>query len=360
MVSERGKIGLDRQEGRGLGDRIRGDRMKRRRWMLAATGGMLGLLLVWCGLGLWRIGEVFLTSGIEVFLGQVRLTRQSGPLPARAYVSNELLLGGVHRSEVVEASLILLPEEVYFWDPFYIGFERAELADEETDQLLGTLTSGNLFASSYGLPILCAWRIGEAEAKLTACEEGPQWQAIHEETRLAAELEPGMGVLQFHLGDGRLAEYALYSANGLLAYSAVEVNEVAVEGYLAAAGEAMQSIAARAVVEPIGVIWPEQSADEANAHAARLLGRYIGALEFLGGLEPLHLTLGRIREIRPAEGGNWSSTWLDSSSVQLLLRVTGDNGEAAVMVEGGECWDAEMMYRGKLIDLTSGAVCPEG
>jgi hypothetical protein len=329
--------------------------------MLAATGGMLGLLLVWCGLGLWRIGEVFLTSGIEVFLGQVRLTRQSGPLPARAYVSNELLLGGVHRSEVVEASLILLPEEVYFWDPFYIGFERAELTDEETDELLGTLTSGNLFASSYGLPMLCARRIGEAEAELTACEEGPQWQAIHKGTRLAAELEPGMGVLQFHLGNGRLAEYTLYSANGLLAYTAVEVNQVPVEGYLVPAGEVLQSIAARAVVGPIGVIWPEQSADEANARAERLFGRrYVGALGFLSGLESLHLTLGRIREIRPAEGGNWSSTWLDSSSLQLLLRVTGDNGEAAVMVEGGECWDAEMMYRGKLIDLTSGAICPEG
>jgi hypothetical protein len=165
--------------------------------------------------------------------------------------------------------------------------------------------------------------------------------------------------LQFHLADGRLAEYSLYTANGLLAYSASEVNEVAVEGCAAAAGEALQSIAARAVVEPIGVIWPEESADEANAHAARLLGRFRGALEFLGGLEPLHLTLGQIREIRPAEGGNWSSTWMDSDAVQLLFRVTGEDGEAAVMVEGGECWDAEMMYRGKWIDLSSGAVCPE-
>ena len=334
--------------------------MKRRRWILATVVGGLALVLVWCGQGLWRIGETFLTSGIEVFLGQVRLTRESGPLPAPAYASNELLLGGVHPSEVAGAYLIVLPEEVYFWGPFYIGFERAELTDVEADQLLGILTSGKLFAGSYGRPILCARRIGGAEAELTACEEGPQWQAVHQATRLAAELEPGLGVLQFHLGDGRLAEYNLYSANGLLAYSASEVNDVAVEGFVAAAGEALQFIAARAVVEPIGVIWPEESADEANAHAARLLGRSRGALEFLAGLEPLHLTLGQIREIRPAEGGNWSSTWMDSDSVQLLFRVTGEDGEAAVMVEGGECWDAEMMYRGNWIDLSSGAVCPEG
>ena len=339
----------------GLGD----DRMKRRRWILSATGGMLALLLFCCGMGVWRTGEVFWTSGIEVFFGQVRLTKESGPLPARAYVSNELLLGGVHPSEVVEAFLIMLPHEVYFWDPFYIGFKRAELTGEETHQLLGSLTAGNLFTSSYGEPILCARRLAEAE--LTACEEGPRWQAIHQETRLAAELEPGISVLQLQFGDGRLAEYRLYSADGLLAYSAVEVNQVPVEGYLVSAGEALQSIAARAVVEPIGVIWPEQSADEANAHAERLLGRrYVGALGLLSGLEPLHLTLGRIREIRPAEGGNWSSTWSESTSLRLLFRVTGDNGEAAVMVEGGECWDAEMMYGGKLIDLTSGAVCPEG
>jgi hypothetical protein len=321
---------------------------------------MLALLLVGCVLGMLRTGEVFLTSGIEVFFGQVRLTRESGPLSGRAYVSNELLLGGVHPSEVIEASLILLPQEVFFWDPFYIGFERAELTGEETRRLLGSLTSGNLFTSSYGRPILCARRIAESEAELTACEEGPEWQAIHQETRLAAELEPGISVLQFQFGDGRLAEYRLYSANGWLAYSSVEVTDVPVEGYLAAAGEGLPSMATRAVVEPIAVIWPEQSADEANAHAARLLGRYGGALGFLVGLEPLHLTLGRIREIRPAEGGNWSSTWMDGSSLQLLLRVTGDNGEAAVMVKGGECWDAEMMYGGKLIDLTFGAVCPEG
>ena len=334
--------------------------MKRRPWTVIATGGMLALLLVGCVLGMLRTGEVFLTSGIEVFFGQVRLTRESGPLSGRAYVSNELLLGGVHPSEVIEASLILLPQEVFFWDPFYIGFERAELTGEETRRLLGSLTSGNLFTSSYGRPILCARQIAESEAELTACEEGPEWQAIHQETRLAAELEPGISVLQFQFGDGRLAEYRLYSANGWLAYSSVEVTDVPVEGYLAAAGEGLPSMATRAVVEPIAVIWPEQSADEANAHAARLLGRYGGALGFLVGLEPLHLTLGRIREIRPAEGGNWSSTWMDGSSLQLLLRVTGDNGEAAVMVKGGECWDAEMMYGGELIDLTFGAVCPEG
>jgi hypothetical protein len=316
--------------------------------------------LVACGLGLLLTGEVFLTSGIDVFFGQVRLSRESGPTPARAYVSNELLLGDVQPSEVVEASWILLPQEVYFWDPFYVGFTRADLTGEEALQHLESLTSGRLFTSPYGGPILCAQRIAGAEAELNACEEGAQWQTIHQETRLTAELDPGMSVLQFQFGDGRLAEYRLYSANGLWAYSAIEVNQVPVEGYLTASAEALQRVAARAVVEPIGVLWPEQSADDANSRAARLLGRrYLGALDFLRGLESLHLSLGRIREIRPAEGGNWSSTWMEGTSVQLLLRVIGDNGEAAVMVHGGACWDGEMMYRGNWIDLTSAPVCPE-
>jgi hypothetical protein len=334
--------------------------MTKRPWILIATGGMVALLLFCCGLGLLLTGEVLLTSGVEAFFGQVHLTRESGPLSARAYVSNELLLGSVQPSEVVRASLILLPHEVYFWDPFYVGFERTGLTGEEEHQLLESMSSGHLFTSPYGRPILCAQRIEGAEAELTACEEGPEWQAIHQETRLTAGLDPGMSVLQFHFGDGRLAEYRLYSANGLLAYSAVEVNQVPVEGLLTASGEALPPIAARTVVEPISVLWPEQSADEANAHAARLLGqRYVGALDFLRGLEQLRLSLGPIREIRPAEGGNWSSTWSEGTSLQLLLRVTGENGEAAVMVRGSACWDAELMYRGEWIDLASGAVCLE-
>jgi hypothetical protein len=333
--------------------------MKRRQRIMVVAGGMVGLPLICCGLGLLLTGETLLTTGVEAFFGQVRLTRESGPMAARAYVSNELLLGNARLSEVAEASLILLPQEVYFWDPSYVGFARAVLTEEEALQLLGSMASGHLFSSPDTRQVLCVQRNAGAEAKLAACEEGPQWQAIHRETRLSAELDPGMSALQLQFDDGRLAEYRLYSANGLLAYSAVEFNQPAVEGYFPASDEALQLLAARAVVEPTAVLWPEQTADEANAHASRLLGRrYLGALDFLHALEPLRSALGRIREIRPAAGGNWSSTWMDSSSLQLLLRVTGDHGEAVVMVRGDECWAAEMMYQARLYDLTHGFNCP--
>ncbi|MCJ7513259.1 MAG: hypothetical protein MUO23_09865 [Anaerolineales bacterium] len=334
--------------------------MKRRPWILVVMGGIAALSLTCCGLGLLFTGEVLWTSGIDAFLGQVRLTRESGPKQPREYVSNELLLGSVLPSEVVESWLVPLPQEVYFWDPGYVGFPRAKLTDEEARQLLESLTSANRFTSRYGRPILCAQRSAGAEAELAACEQGPQWQAVHQETRLSAGLNPGMSVLQFDLGDGRLAEYRLYSANGLLAFSATEANQVSVEGYFPASSDALQSIAERAVVEPVGVLWRLQSPEQANAHAARLLGRrYWSALDFLRGLEPLRLILGQIREIRPAEGDNWSSTWMDGTGMQLTLRVIGDRGEGVILLQGGDCWAAEVMVQGRLYDLTSGFVCPD-
>jgi len=334
--------------------------VKRRLWTLGIVGGTVGLVLIGCGLVGFRVGETLWTSGVEAFFGQLRLTRDSGPTPPRDLVSNELLLGEVSPSEINKAALVLLPEEVYFWDPAYVGFAQAELTKEEALQLLESMASGHAFASPDTREVLCLQRATEAEPRLAACEQGPAWRAIHQETRLTAELESGLASLQFRFADGRLAEYRLYSANGLLAYSAVERNQAALEGSFSPPEDLLPSIAARAVVGPVRVLWPSETPEQANAHAARLLGRrYRDGLDFLIQLDALPLALGRIVEVRPAEGGNWSWSWMDSSGVDLTLRVVGELGEGVVLLQGKHCWEAEMMLQGRLIDLTTGPACPD-
>jgi hypothetical protein len=321
--------------------------------------GIVILFLLGCGLVLLSAGEPLWTTGVSVFLGQVNLTQTTGPTEAKAYLSNELLLDNGPLPELTGAVLVPLPKELYSWDPGFPGFARTQLGKEEALALFLELASGHLFASPDGREVLCAGRAGGTRIELAPCQEGHQWRAIHQETRLTAGLTPEVSALQFTFADGRRAEYRLYSANGYLAYSAIEVNELPVDGLLPKPGGSLNSLVARAVLEPVGILWPDLSSAEANARATRLLGgRYRRALEFLRRLESVRAVLGPIKEIRPAEGENYSSSWMDSSEVKLTLLVTGEAGPAVVMIRGDECWAAEMVHAGVWYDLTSVYACP--
>jgi len=336
--------------------------MMRSRNVMLAVLAMLGEMLA-CSVGIWLpIGETLMTTGFDALLGQVYLTRESAPISGRESVSTEVLLGGLAATEDVGALLVILPEEVYLWGPAYAGFAQAPLTAEEAHDLIAAMAAGPLFTSSDTREILCVEGSGVGQPVRAPCAVGTERQQIHDEIRMSASRAPGMAVLQLRFPDGRFAEYELYLASGVLAYSAVEVNEPDVHGYLSSGGDLLAPLLARASIPPAAVLWPEQSAERVNARTARRLGRrYREAVEFVGSLETLHQVVGEVQEIRPVEGeaGNWSSTWMDSSSLQLLLRVTGDQGEGVVRMSGWECWESEMMVAGRLVDLTSGYVCPD-
>lgn len=336
--------------------------MKRSPNVLFAALAVLGVMLT-CAVAGWRlIGERLMTTGFDALFGQVYLTRASAPISAREHVSNEVLLGGLASSDDVGARLVVPPQEVYFWGPAYAGFAQVALTADEAHDLITAMTAGPLFINPYTGQILCVEGSGVGQPVSAPCAVGAERQQIHDETRMSASMAPGMAVLQLRYPDGRLAEYELYLAGGVLAYSTVELNEPAVHGYLTSGGDLLGPLLARANIPPAAVLWPEQTAEGANARAVRRLGRrYREAVEFVSSLETLRHVVGEVQEIRPVagEGGNWSSTWMDSSSLQLLLRVTGDQGEGVVRMSGWECWEAEMMTAGRLVDLTSGMSCPE-
>jgi hypothetical protein len=336
--------------------------MMRSRNVLFAVIAMLGEVLACAVLGWLLIGETLMTTGFDALLGQVYLTRESAPISGRESVSTEVLLGELAASDDVGARLVILPEEVYLWGPAYAGFAQARLTADEAHDLIAAMAAGPLFTSSDTLEILCVEGSGVGQPVTAPCAVGTERQQIHDEIRMSASRAPGMAVLQLRFPDGRLAEYELYLASGVLAYSAVEVNEPDIHGYLSSGGDRLAPLLARASIPPAAVLWPEQTAARANARAARRLGRrYREAVEFVSSLETLRQVVGEVQEIRPVEGeaGNWSSAWMDSSSLQLLLRVTGDQGEGVVRMSGWECWEAEMMAAGRLVELTPGIVCPE-
>lgn len=316
-----------------------------------------------CGVVGWRLRvDRLMTTGVDALFGQIYLTRESAPVSAREYASNEVLLGGLQRADELDARLVVLPQETYRWDPAYAGFAQVPLSDEQAIDLLAAMTEGPVFTDPYAGRAGCFERSATGEAEEAACDEAAIWQQIHDESRMSASMNPGMAALQLRLPDGRIAEYRMYSAGELVAYSTVELNEPALQGFIPSGRGLVDPLVARALIPPGDVLWPELSAERANLRAARRLGgHYQEAVELLDSLETLRQVVGEVREVRPAagEGGNWSSTWMDSSSLQLLLWVRGDEGEGVVRMAGWECWDAEMMAEGKLIDLTSGLLCPD-
>jgi len=336
--------------------------MRRKNAFRLAILGLLTVVLA-CSMTCWLgIGETFLISGIDALFGQIYLSRGSGPPSARSYVSNELLLEDWRPSGELEARLIALPAEAYFWGPAYAGFAQTVLATDELDGLLQAMRAGPAFVDSYPGEVLCIeWSEG-GEKPPAPCEAGNTWRELHDETRMAGSMDPEISVLQVRWPDGRLAEYRMYSADGELAYSTEELNEPIVQGFMQAGSEVVAPLTARARIQPVPVLWPDDTAERANARAVRRLGRRYGeAVELVRRLETLRQVVGEVQEIRPAEGkgGNWSSAWMDSISLQLLLRVTGDRGEGVVRMSGWDCWEAELLAEGRLVDLTSGFTCPE-
>jgi hypothetical protein len=320
--------------------------------------GVCGLLI--CGLAVSPAAERLWISGPDAFFGQVRLTQDSGALSVKDYASNELLKGQIADSEIAGGTLFLLPQDVYFWDPYFPGFPRAELSEQEATTLAARLVSGRRFEAAYGKPAVCWHDAEDGSQTSSTCGEGAALQRLHQQTRLQAGLDPGPRVLQIRLKDGRMAQVKLYQTEGGLAFTAEQPNLVPIEGFVDGSVVELSAMVARAQVEPVNVIWPEVTADRANARAARRLGsRYRQALEHVQSRDDIRQVVGAMREVRPAQGANYSSDWMDSHSLHLTLRAKGEWGEAVVMVRGDQCWQVEMMAGGLLYDGMPGGACSE-
>lgn len=321
-----------------------------------ALGAILILMIVLCGRCAAGTAEMFYINGPTALMGQLAAARESRALSPRAYASADFVLGQIPLSDVERAVFIHLPGDVLFWDHQYLGFPRTEVGEAELRALQERLASGDLFAlGADGRSYDCIiFEEPASQPRQVACEQGAQLQDGFEKIRSRAVRDGQVGVLELYLSDGRLAEIRLYWSEGGLAYDPyVKSGPWWLDGV--AGGPApmiFSSWVERATVPPIPVLWPEKRAEVANARAARRLGRVYGrAVDTVQASEMLRFTLGEIQEIRPAAGMNWYSTWMDSTSATLTFRVTGEGGEAAVLVRGNKCFEGEMVVNGTLMEI---------
>jgi hypothetical protein len=296
----------------------------------------------------------------EIFLGQVSLTRETKSLPPNKYLSAEFVLGQVDPSDILHAVYIDLEKDVLFWDPYYVGFPRTELSVEEMRQLQTLFSSGNLFdRAPKGDGYQCVDTPVAGGPMLRACPQGEKFMDQFSSALWEADQTDSVGVLKFYLSRGRLAEIRVYPTPSGLAFEPYEkTGDWWLKG-IAPPSPLLETLADRASVHPIEILWPWMSASMANDRAARVLGdQYWKALEFVEESSAMVRVFGDIQDIRPAVGLNTYASWMDSTSLFLTLRVIGSRGEGAVIVQGYDCLDLRMVFRGVPIEDGEYDVCP--
>ena len=323
-------------------------------------GISLALVAMLLCAALWLPIARLLPSFPEILFGQVVLTRDTKPLSPPAYQSAEFVLGQVERSDIESAVFVALYDDVLFWDPQYVGFARTGLSLEETDAIQQSLATGHLFdrapdGSSYS----CVPKNALQEPLLETCPQGELYMDQYLDTKRDAETDGTVGVLQVSLTGGRIAEIRLYRSKDGLAYTPYEKGGDWWLDGVAASSPLVDELFARVTVPPVSVLWPELTAAQANARAARIVGnRYPTVLEIIQNSAAVREALGDIQEIRPATGNNYTSSWMDSQSVFLTFRVVAPRGEGAVIVRGYDCFDLQMVFGGIPLDDAGATLCP--
>jgi hypothetical protein len=330
--------------------------IKSKTWLLVVP--TLVLILI-CAILLWSV-ERILPSFPEILFGQVILARETKPPSGRIYQSAEFVLNQVALSEIEQGFYISLQDDVLFWDPWYVGFPRTELNEGEIRVLQKLLSNGRLFSQAAdGNSFNCVSQSPAQEPRLESCPDGEQYMEKFVDFQWEAAQNYAVGVLQFHLTGGRLAEIRIFPGIDDIAYTPMEIiGEWWLNG-LTYSSPLLEEIATRTTLQPIPVLWPELPAEQANGRAARIIGnRYWRALRIIQDSPAVHDIFGPIQEIRPAIGKNLSSSWMDSNSLFFTFRVIGTHGEGVVIIEGNDCFRLQMVIQGIPIQGENYDVCP--
>lgn len=329
---------------------------KRKYWLPAA----LSLILILACAAFLPPIEMLVINFPEILLGQVALARETKPLSPRAYQSAEFILNQVALSEIERAVFIALHEDALFWDPQYVGFPSTTLNAEEISAIQQWLSAGALFHQAPdGNSFECVTPGPLQEPALELCAQGKTYMDRYMSQQWEAEQDHTVGVLQFFLTNGRLAEIRIYRARNGLAYTPYEKSGDWWFDGVTAPSPLLDQLAARVTLQPVLILWPELTAAQANTRATRFIGnRYQTALELVRNSSAVRELFGDIQELRPAAGNNYYSSWMDSTSVFLTFRVTGTRGEGAVIVQGYDCFDLQMVFQGIPVDAGTSSICP--
>lgn len=320
--------------------------------LLYFGAGTLLALIILCALpGL----NHFFGNFPENIFGQNALSGKSKPYDARAYQSAEFVLGQVSLADVEQAYFVQLSDDVLFWGPQYVGFPRTEISKSELIQIHTLLTNAVLFhPAPDGKSFECI-----QNQKLQPCPDGSTYQRTYIDRQWRATEKRAHAALVLFLNNGQLVEIHLAPSTSGLAFTPVEISGNWWLNGLSESSSLLDELSRRTSVSAIPTLWPELNADQANTKAAKILGkRYEKALEFIRTSQTIQVVFGEIHEIRPAEGSNYTSDWMDSNSIFLTLKVAGSHGKGAVIVQGDTCFDLRMVISGFPHEDGSSYICP--
>jgi hypothetical protein len=303
----------------------------------------------------------FIPSFPEILFGQIVLSRDSAPLPPKAYQSPEFVLGMVDEDQIKSAHYIHLQDEVLFWDPYYPGFPRTELSLEEVRQIQEVLSGGEIFKVGSGAEGISCLEISPGkELEWELCPAGGGVYGQFNDYRFQAYRKRSFGLLLIHLTGRKIVEIRIAPGKGGFAFEPYQKSGPWwIDGIVNQPFPLLEDLAARAEVEPIEVLWPRMSSDRANAKAHRILGEsYQKALDAVHMAPEVREAFGDIVEIRPALGDNSYSSWMDSTCSTMTLYVLGTEAEGAVLLRGLDCFDLRMVVEGVPVPVSHEYICP--
>jgi len=324
-------------------------------------GILIGLCLI-VGLVCLAFLPTFYTifsSFPEILLGNTCLSPETKPPAPKKYMSAEFVLDQISPTEIIDAYYIDLQTDGLFWDPGYVGFPRTRLSEDEILRLLDLFVAGHLFhLPADGTAYQCVVKDAGQSPRLVPCPQGENYMDHFMSAKWDAEQRETVGVVQLHLDAGQLAEIRVYrSASGLAFEPYEKTGEWWLKG-VAPPSDLLDNLASRVNLPLVKPLWPYLTSSLANSVAARIIGNhYWSALDVVRKSLAVNRTFGEIQDIRPAVGLNTFSSWMDSTSLFLTLRVVGSRGTGAVILQGYDCFDLQMVFEGKPIDDDENYVC---
>jgi hypothetical protein len=290
-----------------------------------------------------------------------------------------LLTGKISVEKVADAIVIRFPEGspknfpigFYNWEYDYPGFDRAEVSAADARAILAQLVESHPVAESTP-PVqkTHAQTFAEMDSTRPELEKILGWPrdkpvSDREDVFIdvggvsyglyAIKGQVHDGVIVFHLRNGK-AVYVrtLQAPNGVFVYVPTKVGTLsgALHGIVRTPIPALEAAFVRATPSEIEILYPNLSAEQAVARAAREFGDiYNQVVRYIATTPEIIAAVGPIRDIRPAKGRNDAGAWLDYGA-QFTFRVRGDNGSAAVLAEiSDNNRTLKMIANGKMIDI---------
>lgn len=288
-----------------------------------------------------------------------------GPLTpdTRAHIDSEknmsvsFFRGEIDPETIEKITFVKFPKEEWAtreWKFHYPGFPKTDLTRNQIKELLSQLQRSKKFVKQFEQRVRKDSE-GRDVVESVMTERQKELMRDFDKFMDKANSLHQSGQFQAFSKDGRMGVVSVWWVNDIVALHSDWSITPWVNGVNPGIFPIVQDAIKRVQISDVVAIFPELSAEQALQKAESKFGKvYEQALDFMKSSPMFSQTLGKVSEIRPAYGQNWSN-WFQEDTFQFTYRVIGEKGYAAVRIFGMRVPDWKLsgaiMFQGNQIEL---------